>query len=58
MLTQVIIHLDETAFGVAPFETHNIIKGSINARINFGQEYLSYPDAKYNVSNNDYPTLY
>ena len=50
--------LDETAFGVAPFETHNIIKGSINARINFGQEYLSYPDAKYNVSNDDYPTLY
>ncbi len=50
--------LDETAFGVAPFETHHIIKGSITARINFGQEYLSYPDAKYNVSNDDYPTLY
>jgi len=50
--------LDETAFGVAPFKTHNIIKGNINARINFGQEYLSYPDAKYNVGNEDYPTLY
>ena len=50
--------LDETAFGVAPFKTHNIIKGSVTARINFGQEYLSYPDAKYNVSSDDYPTLY
>ena len=50
--------LDETAFGVAPFKTHNIIKGNINARINFGQVYLSYPDAKYNVGNEDYPTLY
>ncbi|WP_179007714.1 DUF5686 and carboxypeptidase regulatory-like domain-containing protein [Winogradskyella forsetii] len=50
--------LDETAFGVAPFETHNIVKGNIDVRINFGQEYLSYPDAKYNVSNDDYPTLY
>lgn len=50
--------LNETAFGIASFETHNIIKGDINARINFGQEYMSYPDAKYNVNNEDYPTLY
>ncbi|WP_225036205.1 DUF5686 and carboxypeptidase regulatory-like domain-containing protein [Winogradskyella sp. SM1960] len=50
--------LNDTAFGIAPFETHNIVKGSVDARINFGQEYLSYPDAKYNVSNDDYPTLY
>ena len=50
--------LNETAFGVATFQTHNIIKGNVDARINFGQEYLSYPDAKYNVSNDDYPTLY
>ncbi|EPR70604.1 hypothetical protein ADIWIN_3465 [Winogradskyella psychrotolerans RS-3] len=50
--------LNETAFGIAPFETHHIIKGNIDARINFGQEYLSYPDAKYNVGNDDYPTLY
>ena len=50
--------LNETAFGIAPFETHNIVKGNIDARINFGQEYLSYPDAKYNVGNDDYPTLY
>ncbi|SDI22042.1 DUF5686 and carboxypeptidase regulatory-like domain-containing protein [Winogradskyella thalassocola] len=50
--------LDETAFDIAPFQTHNIIKANIDARINFGQEYLSYPDAKYNVGNDDYPTLY
>ncbi|MBU2930018.1 DUF5686 and carboxypeptidase regulatory-like domain-containing protein [Winogradskyella psychrotolerans] len=50
--------IDETAFGIAPFQTHNIIKANIDARINFGQEYLSYPDAKYNVGNDDYPTLY
>ncbi|QXP78974.1 MULTISPECIES: DUF5686 and carboxypeptidase regulatory-like domain-containing protein [Winogradskyella] len=50
--------LNETAFGVATFQTHNIIKGNVDARINFGQEYLSYPNAKYNVSNDDYPTLY
>ena len=50
--------LNELAYGVAPFQTHNMLKGVINARINFGQEYMSYPDAKYNVGNDDYPTLH
>ncbi len=50
--------LDETAFGVAPFETHNILKLNLNARINFAQDYLSYPDGKYNIPNRKYPTLY
>ncbi len=49
--------LGETAFGIAPFETHNIIKGNITFRINFAQEYLSYPDRKFNVGNDKYPTL-
>ncbi|BAO77714.1 DUF5686 and carboxypeptidase regulatory-like domain-containing protein [Winogradskyella sp. PG-2] len=49
--------LDETAYGVAPFETHNIFKANITAQINFGQEYLSYPDSKFNVRNYKYPTL-
>lgn len=49
--------LDETAYGVAPFETHNIIKANVSAQINFGQEYLSYPDSKFNIGNDDYPTL-
>ena len=49
--------LDETAYGVAPFETHNIIKANVSAQINFGQGYLSYPDSKFNIGNDDYPTL-
>ncbi|MCT4629968.1 DUF5686 and carboxypeptidase regulatory-like domain-containing protein [Winogradskyella sp.] len=49
--------LDETAYDVAPFETHNILKANITAQINFGQEYLSYPDSKFNIGNDAYPTL-
>ncbi|NRD23844.1 TonB-dependent receptor [Winogradskyella litoriviva] len=50
--------LNELAYGIAPFQTHHMLKGVVNARINFGQEYMSYPDAKYNVGNDNYPTLY
>ena len=49
--------LDETAYGVAPFTTHNILKANVTAQINFGQKYLSYPDSKFNVRNDKYPTL-
>ncbi|WP_047546873.1 DUF5686 and carboxypeptidase regulatory-like domain-containing protein [Psychroserpens sp. Hel_I_66] len=49
--------LDETAYGIAPFDTHNIMKFSIDARINFAQNYLSYPDGKFNLPNSKYPTL-
>ncbi|MBO3117378.1 carboxypeptidase-like regulatory domain-containing protein [Winogradskyella sp. DF17] len=42
---------------VAPFTNHNILKLSVNARINFGQNYLSYPDSKINIPNESYPTL-
>jgi hypothetical protein len=49
--------LDETADGVESFETHNILKANVSAQINFGQEYLSYPNSKFNVGNEDYPTL-
>ncbi len=49
--------LDVTAYGIAPFVTHNIIKLNIDARINFAQNYLSYPDGKFNVGNDKYPTL-
>ena len=49
--------LDETAYGIAPFTIHNILKANVTAQINFGQEYLSYPDSKFNVSNDKYPTL-
>jgi len=50
--------LDNTAFGVAPFNTHNIFKLNVSARINFGQQYLSYPNSKFNISNSKYPTLF
>jgi len=49
--------LDETAYGIAPFITHNILKLNVSTRINFGQEYFSYPDSKFNLSNSKYPTL-
>jgi hypothetical protein len=37
---------------------HNLIKGYLNARINFGQEYWSRPDGKFNLPNDKYPVLY
>lgn len=49
--------LNETAFGIAPFVNHNIAKLNITARINFAQNYLSYPDSKFNIGNDKYPTL-
>lgn len=50
--------LNETAFGIAPFNTHNILKLNVSTRINFGQEYLSYPNSKFNITNHKYPTLF
>jgi len=50
--------LDETAFGIAPFETHNIFKLSITGRIRFGQTYFSYPGSKATIVNNKFPTIY
>ncbi|NRB59205.1 MAG: carboxypeptidase-like regulatory domain-containing protein [Winogradskyella sp.] len=41
----------------APFENHNIMKFNITSRINFGQKYLSYPDSKFNINSDAYPTL-
>ncbi|OUS00732.1 hypothetical protein A9Q86_08205 [Flavobacteriales bacterium 33_180_T64] len=49
--------LDETAYGIASFDTHNIMKFDVSARINFAQNYLSYPDGKYNIPNSKYPTV-
>ena len=50
--------LDETAFGVAPFQTHNIFKVSLTGRIRFGQTYFSYPGSKATIVNNKFPTLF
>lgn len=49
--------LDPTAFGIAPFETHNIVKLNLATQINFGQNYMSYPGTKVNLNNETYPTL-
>ncbi len=40
-----------------PFEKHNLLKASITARINFGQEYWTRPDGKFNIRNDKYPTI-
>jgi hypothetical protein len=50
--------LDEKAYGIAPFEAHNIIKFNMNVRFRFAQDYLSYPDGKFNIPSGKYPTLY
>lgn len=49
--------LDESDFS-ASFIEHTIWIATVDAVINFGQKYLSYPDAKFNIGNDDYPTLY
>lgn len=49
--------LDETAFGVAPFVSHNILKLNLTARIRFGQNYFSYPGSKATLINNKFPTI-
>lgn len=40
------------------FQQHQIVKAQITARIRFNQKYLSYPDAKYNIVSDNYPTVY
>mgnify|MGYP000381947964 FL=1 len=40
-----------------PFEKHHIMKASIGTRIRFGQKYISRPDGKINIQNDDYPIL-
>lgn len=40
------------------FTPHQMWTFSIGANINFGQKYLSYPDGKYNITNNKYPSLF
>ena len=40
------------------FEQHHLTKVSVFTRINFGNKYISRPDGKINIRNNDYPTLY
>lgn len=50
--------LNESATNTPAFKTHELYSFRLNAKINFAQNYLSYPDGKYNISNSKYPTLY
>jgi hypothetical protein len=40
------------------FDRHHLTKLSVFARINFGNKYISRPDGKINIKNDNYPTLY
>lgn len=40
-----------------PFEKHQIMKASLGTRIRFGQKYISRPNGKINIQNDDYPIL-
>ncbi|WP_395049914.1 DUF5686 and carboxypeptidase regulatory-like domain-containing protein [Flavobacterium sp.] len=40
------------------FDQHHLTKATILARINFGNKYISRPDGKINIKNDNYPTLY
>lgn len=45
-------------FVTPAIEKHNLVKGSVLARITFGQQYWSRPDGKFNLRNGKYPVLY
>jgi hypothetical protein len=40
-----------------PFQKHHILKGQIGTRVRFGQKYISRPDGKITIQNDDYPVL-
>ena len=44
-------------FIAQPFTNHHLAKATLGARFNFGQKYISRPNAKLNMPNQDYPTL-
>lgn len=44
-------------FIAQPFTNHHLAKATMGARFNFGQKYISRPNAKLNMPNQDYPTL-
>lgn len=46
--------LDETS---AAISKHNLVKTNLSMRFNFGQKYITRPDGKYNIPNDDYPAL-
>jgi hypothetical protein len=41
----------------AAISKHNLVKTSIGMRFNFGQKYITRPDGKYNLPNDDFPSI-
>ncbi len=50
--------LDPTAYDIAPFERHHLVKFNFTARIRFDQEYFSYPNSRFSIPNNSFPTVF
>ncbi|MEM8928941.1 MAG: DUF5686 and carboxypeptidase regulatory-like domain-containing protein [Bacteroidota bacterium] len=50
--------LDPQDFENAAIARHDILKLSLTTRIRFGQKYLTYPNGKFNYSEDRYPTLF
>jgi hypothetical protein len=49
--------LDPTNETTAAIEKHNLFKANVLMRFNFGQKYWTRPDGKFNIPNDDYPSL-
>ncbi len=49
--------LNPSDFENSVFEEHSIATLNVGARFVFGQKYLSYPDNKFNMGNNKYPSV-
>jgi hypothetical protein len=49
--------LNSTDFVNAAFKEHSIATLDIGTTFVFGQKYLSYPDSKFNIGNDAYPSL-
>ena len=49
--------LDPANESSAAISKHNLVKANLGIRFNFGQKYITRPDGKYNIPNDDYPSL-
>ena len=45
-------------YTIPAFEKHNLMKGNVLALLKFGQHYWTRPDGKFNIGNDNYPTVY
>jgi hypothetical protein len=50
--------LEPENINTAAIDNHTIIKLGVDVRIRFGQQYLNYPDEKFNVQSDLYPSLF